>query len=336
MSGLRLQRSASASHAAQLLEQGTAAKKQDIVAELRRRQVQFSESMTKQQLRELLQFSAALVLRDAPGILVKRSIVDGTSMKPVIVPSSYADGGRYDGELKEGLRCGRGMHKLPNGGFYDGQWENDQKNGQGSFVNANGNRYDGEWKDDKKHGHGVTILANGSQHEGEWKNDKRDGTGVLINSTGKYDGRWMNDMKHGYGVFTWPDGLQYHGEFLNDDVFGKGTYSRIIDDFTIERNGHLYRTLGEHRHADPAIKFEASNKGGDGAALDVIGIMRELPHGWQLAPRCSDSMLACAEHNWQAAGLVLGDGSAVYTARAAKLKLVPGDLPLLIQSVFCI
>jgi hypothetical protein len=313
------------SHAAQLLQEGAAAKKQDIITELNRRQVQFSEKMSKNQLRELLKFSMELVLKDAPGIPVKRSTVDGADLKPVIMPSSYADGGRYDGELKEGVRCGHGIHTLPDGGFYEGQWEDDQKNGKGLLRSANGNKYDGEWKDDKKHGHGVTTLVNGSQHSGEWKNDKRDGQGMLINSTGKYDGMWMDDMKHGYGVFTWNDGLQYHGEFFRDNVFGKGTYCRIIDDFTIEHNGHLYRTLGDHRHADPIIKFEATNMGGDGAAVEVVGIMRELPQGWQLAPNCSDSMRVCAEHNWQSIGLVLGDGSAIYTARATQLKLNPGD-----------
>lgn len=335
MSGLRSKRAENPSHAADLLEKGAAANKQEIIKELQRRQVQFSECMTKRQLRDLLEFSMALVLSEAPGVPVKRSTVTGAPLKPVIVRSTYADGGIYEGELKEGLRCGHGVHKLQNGGFYDGQWENDSKNGKGVFVNANGNKYDGEWKDDKKHGYGVTTLANGSQHAGEWKSDKRDGQGALITSSGKYDGTWMHDMKHGYGVYTWPDGLQYHGEFMNDNVFGKGTYSRIIDDFTIEYNGYVYRTLGDHRHAEPSIKFEVANKGGDGAAVQVLGIMRELPQGWELAPRCSDTMHVCAEHNWQAAGLVLGDGSAIYTARAIQLKLVPGELPLPLHYVFC-
>ena len=331
MSSQKSHRHAHPSHAAQLLQEGTAAKKQDIIAELNRRQVHFSESMSKNQLRELLTFSMELVLRDAPGIPIKISTIDGAALKPVIVPSSYADGGRYEGELKAGLRCGHGIHTLPNGGFYEGQWEDDQKNGKGMFKNANGNRYDGEWKDDKKHGHGVTTLANGSHHVGEWKNDKRNGKGILTNVTGKYDGMWMDDMKHGYGVFTWSDGLQYHGEFFRDEVFGKGTYSRVVDDFTIEHNGYLYRTLGDHRHADPLIKFEVLNKGGDGTVVESLGIMRELPQGWQLAPNCSDTMRVCAEHHWQAIGLVLGDGSAIYTARATQLKLNPGDLSFAIS-----
>jgi hypothetical protein len=268
-----------------------------------------------------------LVWGDAPGIPVKKSTVDGAEIKPAFVPSSYADGGRYEGALKDGLRCGYGTHQLPNGGFYKGQWENDQKNGKGLFVNANGSRFEGEWKDDEKNGHGISTLAHGSQYVGEWKNDKRHGRGTLINTTGKYDGMWMEDLKEGYGVFTWPDGLQYHGEFLKDNIFGKGTYSKVVDDFTIEHNGHLYKTIGDHRHADPSIKFEATSQGGDGAAVEMIGIMRQLPQGWELAPRCSDSLRVCAEHNWQAIGLVLGDGSAIYTARAKQLKLNPGDFP---------
>ena len=141
-------------------------------------------------------------------------------------------------------------------------------------------------------------------------------------------------MKHGYGVFTWCDGLQYNGEFFRENVVGKGTYSRIIDDFTIEHNGHVYRTLGDHRHADPSIKFEVLNKGGDGSAVEALGIMRELPEGWELAPNCSDTKRVCAEHNWQAIGLVLGDGSAIYTARATQLKLNPGDVSQSILALY--
>ncbi len=118
MSGLRSQHSLGPSHAARLLREGKEAKKQEIIAELQRRQVRFSESMTKQELRELLKFSASLVLRDAPGIPIKRSTIDGAALKIAIAPSMYEDGGSYEGELVEGLRCGHGIHKLPNGGFY--------------------------------------------------------------------------------------------------------------------------------------------------------------------------------------------------------------------------
>ena len=319
------------SHAADLLKDG--ATKDELVTELRRRHVRFSDSMTKKQLRDLLKMSMELVLRGPVGIRVK-ILIGAAARKPAddMTSSSastiYEDGGRYEGELKEGLRCGHGIHTLPNGGFYDGEWEADEKNGRGLFANANGNRFDGEWKDGNKHGQGVLTLANGSLHVGEWKNDKRNGHGILTTSTGTYEGMWQDDVQHGYGVFKWPDGLQYHGEFLNDKVFGKGTYSRIVDDFTVEHNGYVYRTLGDHRHASPLIKFEATSKGGGGAVAEAIGIMRELPRGWELAPSSSDSKRVCAQHSWQAVGLVLADGSATCTARAATLKLIPGNISL--------
>ena len=329
MSGVSSHRSARSlnpSHAANLLKDG--ASKDELITELRRRHVKFSDSMTKKQLRDLLKMSVELVLRGPVGIPVKISI-GAAALKPAADEAdksqTYEDGGHYKGELKEGLRCGHGVHTLPNGGFYDGEWTDDEKNGRGLYVNANGNKFDGEWKDGNKHGQGVLTFSNGTMHVGEWKDDKRNGHGVLTASVGKYDGMWKDDMQNGYGVYTWPDGLQYHGEFLNDKVFGKGTYSRLVDDFTVEHNGCLYKTLGDHRHSSSVIKFEAENRGGGGMVVQAIGIMRELPQGWELAPSSSDSKRVCAQYSWQAVGLVLADGSAICTAYAAALKLTPGD-----------
>ena len=39
---------------------------------------------------------------------------------------SWADGGSYDGEWKEGQRCGLGIMKWPNGKSYKGEWKDDK------------------------------------------------------------------------------------------------------------------------------------------------------------------------------------------------------------------
>jgi len=32
------------------------------------------------------------------------------------------NGGRYEGEWKEGMRDGKGKHTWPDGSYYDGKW----------------------------------------------------------------------------------------------------------------------------------------------------------------------------------------------------------------------
>lgn len=55
----------------------------------------------------------------------------------------YADGSVYDGEWKEGVRCGQG--KLIHGEFtYTGGWVDDKPEGQGACKEENGDKYVGK------------------------------------------------------------------------------------------------------------------------------------------------------------------------------------------------
>lgn len=55
---------------------------------------------------------------------------------------TYENGDTYDGDWKDGERCGHGkgylvrlgVEKLENGDVYDGEWRNDEKNGQGLLL----------------------------------------------------------------------------------------------------------------------------------------------------------------------------------------------------------
>lgn len=53
------------------------------------------------------------------------------------------DGGRYVGQLKNGIRSGHGAFYLPSGDSYFGEWENDVFHGKGVYVYAKGDRYQG-------------------------------------------------------------------------------------------------------------------------------------------------------------------------------------------------
>ena len=155
---------------------------------------------------------------------------------------------RYEGELKDGGRDGKGILYLANGDKYEGEFKDDEINGKGIYRYANGNKYEGEFKDGKKDGKGVFYFSNGDKHEGEYKDglahgkgthylsnggkfegefkyDKRDGKGILYLPNGnKYEGEYKDNKMSGKGIFYWADGDRYEGEFENNTMDGKGVF----------------------------------------------------------------------------------------------------------------
>ena len=41
----------------------------------------------------------------------------------------WPDGRTYNGEYKNDMRCGSGIHKWPDGKIYDGEWEKNKQHG---------------------------------------------------------------------------------------------------------------------------------------------------------------------------------------------------------------
>ncbi|KAL9180595.1 hypothetical protein ACHAXT_011048 [Thalassiosira profunda] len=169
---------------------------------------------------------------------------------------TYAKGDVYEGEIRNGLRHGRGVYsyyRLANGSVcnvYDGQWQDGKRHGRGKMTYASGNVYEGEWKDDKKHGRGMTF-ASGSVYDCQWKNGTmqrwakityangdvyegeisgyglRHGKGVgykFANGSvcNVYDGQWQDGKKHGRGKMTYTSGNFYEGEWKDDRKHGRG------------------------------------------------------------------------------------------------------------------
>jgi hypothetical protein len=106
---------------------------------------------------------------------------------------SYANGDRYEGEVRDDKPNGRGVYTWPDGRRYDGEWRNGKRNGHGVYTWHDGRRYDGEWRNDKKNGHGVYTWPGGD----------------------RYDGEFLDDEYNGHGVYTWPGGRRYAGEWRN-------------------------------------------------------------------------------------------------------------------------
>lgn len=84
-----------------------------------------------------------------------------------------AEGERYEGEYRRGLRHGRGRYVYPNGDVLDCTWDDDVPDGAGSFTFATGGTVRGTWRNGvMREGSGNFSTTSGSQSFGVW----RDGT----------------------------------------------------------------------------------------------------------------------------------------------------------------
>ena len=141
---------------------------------------------------------------------------------------TYAGGSTYDGEWKNGKYHGKGRMTFPDGSTYEGEWEADEFHGKGRMTYYNGSTYDGQWRIGDYHGKGIMTYSDGSTYDGEWKNGKWDGQGKMTYDDGStYEGEWKNGNYPGKGIRTYSSGSTYDGEWKNDKHHGKGimTYS---------------------------------------------------------------------------------------------------------------
>ena len=89
----------------------------------------------------------------------------------IISIKHYDNGERYEGEMKNGIREGKGTYYYNNSNRYRGDWKNGMKEGKGIFYYNDGERYEGDFKNDIKEGKGIFYYNNGNRYEGDWKND---------------------------------------------------------------------------------------------------------------------------------------------------------------------
>lgn len=88
------------------------------------------------------------------------------------VSCSWADGGQYEGTMRDRQRHGSGKMTYANGDKYDGQWERDVHHGLGILMHAaielHKYVYDGAWAHGLQHGKGSMLYKNGDILDGEW------------------------------------------------------------------------------------------------------------------------------------------------------------------------
>eukprot|EP00741_Cyanophora_paradoxa_P025073 tig00000342_g24201.t1 len=162
----------------------------------------------------------------------------------------WPNGGKYKGQMEDGIRGGTGTQIYPDGGKYEGSWHEDVRHGDGkqtygtnaeSMADVMANRagksasgvdptratqnavYVGKWDKHKRHGWGSMQYGNGDLYEGYWREDVRHGTGTVVYvEGGRYDGEFVDNRKEGIGAMRYPDGSEYEGDWKDNKRHGWG------------------------------------------------------------------------------------------------------------------
>ena len=158
---------------------------------------------------------------------------DGESLLPP--DARLPDGGRYRGDVVNGLLQGQGRVDYPNGSWYAGQFDQGQWHGQGEWHGSNGEVYKGEFRQGLFEGHG-SLTTSGSSYVGGFKNGRRNGEGTLKEGQMTYRGEFKDDQYSGLGRLELADGSQYQGQFAHGKPNGEGQRN---DDSGNQFSGHF-------------------------------------------------------------------------------------------------
>ncbi|MCP1498146.1 hypothetical protein J2Y86_002853 [Pseudomonas migulae] len=144
---------------------------------------------------------------------------DGESLLPP--DARLPDGGRYRGDLVNGLLQGQGRVDYPNGSWYAGSFDKGQWHGQGEWHGSNGEVYRGNFNLGLFDGQG-TLTTSGSSYTGGFKAGRREGEGTLKESGMTYRGEFKADQYSGLGRLELDDGSSYQGQFAHGKPNGEG------------------------------------------------------------------------------------------------------------------
>ncbi|POF40458.1 peptidase C13 [Pseudomonas laurylsulfativorans] len=144
---------------------------------------------------------------------------DGESLLPP--DARLPDGGRYRGDLVNGLLQGKGRIDYPNGSWYAGEFDKGQWQGQGEWHGSNGEVYRGQFNQGLFDGQGA-LTTNGNSYSGGFKAGRRNGEGTLKENGMSYRGEFKADQYAGLGRLELEDGSSYQGQFAHGKPNGEG------------------------------------------------------------------------------------------------------------------
>ena len=128
---------------------------------------------------------------------------------------------KYEGEVINGKKEGKGKYIYKNGCIYEGFFKNNKRDGNGIFYYTNGDRYKGQFKEGFYKGNGVFYFHNGDRYEGEFDKNKYSGNGNYFYRNGdKFEGLWKNDKKNGRGTYIYLNGDKITGNYKDGKPIG--------------------------------------------------------------------------------------------------------------------
>ncbi|MBJ9977408.1 caspase family protein [Pseudomonas sp. S75] len=155
-------------------------------------------------------------------ILLLAACGDGEPLSPP--DARLPDGGRYRGQVIDGLLQGEGRIDYPNGSWYAGTFKDGQWQGQGEWHGSNGEVYRGQFAAGLFEGLG-DLSTPGSHYAGTFKHGRRDGDGSLRQHDQTYRGQFKDDQYEGAGQLELADGSRYQGLFAKGKPNGAGVRS---------------------------------------------------------------------------------------------------------------
>lgn len=136
--------------------------------------------------------------------------------------ATLPDGGRYRGEVVNGLLQGPGRLDYSNGSWYSGQFKDGQVQGAGEWQGSHGEHYLGEFRLGEFDGQGTLTRPDGSQYQGHFKLGQMDGEGHLQQGKMSYRGGFKANQYQGLGSLELADGSSYSGQFVRGEPQGQG------------------------------------------------------------------------------------------------------------------
>ncbi|WP_371920629.1 C13 family peptidase [Pseudomonas sp. HMWF032] len=132
------------------------------------------------------------------------------------------DGGRYRGEVVNGLLQGQGRLDYSDGSYYAGLFKDGQFNGPGEWHSKHGETYTGEFQNGDFHGQGSLSYSDGSRYEGGFASGTPSGEGHLQSQDLEYRGEFSKGHYQGLGKLQWSNGSSFQGQFRKGEPHGQG------------------------------------------------------------------------------------------------------------------
>ena len=172
----------------------------------------------------------------------------------------YADGAKYEGFFKDGMRNGPGRYEKADGSYYIGGWENDKKEYYGYFHWADLDDYFGFFHNDKINGNGV-FRECGIDYVGYYCEDGVVKSSSRLDKHERTMGCVAGNCSNGFGKMVY-----------TKDGFGKSCYfvGFFLDGhkqhgMQVEENGETYmgiydEHLGQWTRSDFGIEKQADGR----------------------------------------------------------------------------